>query len=172
MALIVKNNVSGELAGDITDVATSVTLVDATDFPDPGADHYFATISTSDETDWEIVKVTAKATNTLTIERGQESAADSRLAARAWSTGDKIELRLTAGMFGKADEPVAISDTTPAETRPFWFKSDTGQLFVSYGGTYVEPAAGTGIAPPPSDGNYYAFKDGAWVPITTKITDP
>jgi hypothetical protein len=117
MALIVKNNVSGELASGITDVATSVTLTDATDFPDPGADYYFATISTTDESDWEIVKVTAKASNTLTIERAQESAADSRLAARAWSAGDKIELRLTAGMFENANTPyeyiqVACSDLT------------------------------------------------------------
>jgi hypothetical protein len=130
MALIVKNNVSGELASGITDVATSVTLTDATDFPDPGADYYFATLSTPDESDWEIVKVTAKATNTLTIERAQESGTDSRLAARAWSAGDKIELRLTAGMYAaKVDAP-------------------------------------------PSDGNYYAYKDGAWVNITNKIINP
>jgi hypothetical protein len=51
-------------------------------------------------------------------------------------------------MFDKANEPVAISDTTPAETRPFWFRSDTGQLFVSYDGVYVEPAAGVSIGMP------------------------
>jgi hypothetical protein len=100
-------------------------------------------------------------------------------------------------------DPIAISDTTPAETRPFWFKSDTGQLLISYDGTYVEPAAGVsigmptagttgqvlvkssgddfdtewadaggGIAAPPSDGNYYAYKDGGWVNITNKIINP
>jgi len=45
-------------------------------------------------------------------------------------------------------DPIAISDTTPAEATSFWFKSDTGQLFVSYDGTYVEPASGVSIGMP------------------------
>lgn len=30
----------------------------------------------------------------------------------------------------------------------------------------------TAVQPPASDGNYYAYKDGAWVNITNKIIDP
>ena len=42
------------------------------------------------ETTWEIVKVTARASDVLTIVRGQEGT-----TAAAWAVGDKAELRLT-----------------------------------------------------------------------------
>jgi hypothetical protein len=36
----------------------------------------------------------------------------------------------------------------------------------------VNAAIGTKIEAPPSDGNYYAYNDGAWVNITNKIINP
>jgi hypothetical protein len=144
MAQIFKNNVEGVVAaGGLAESATTLSLVDASLFPDPGTDWYLATLSDAAETAWEIVKVTAKAGNDLTIVRAQESTTDV-----AWAGGSKVSMRPTAGMMETAHTPVAISDTTPAEAAPFWFKSDTGQLLVSYDGTYVEPASGVSIGMP------------------------
>jgi hypothetical protein len=72
---------------------TSITLTtgQGARFPSlAGGDYFFATlIDTSNNL--EIVKCTARATDVLTVVRGQEST-----TARAFSTGDRIELRITA----------------------------------------------------------------------------
>lgn len=83
------NNAASTLSADIADVATSMTLVDASAFPAPGTDYFVVTLT--DGSNVEIVKCTAKSTNTLTIVRAQEST-----TARAWSAGVKAEMRLTA----------------------------------------------------------------------------
>lgn len=95
MAQIFKNNTWGTLASQLTAGATTATLSAGHGFTDPGADWYLATligVTGTTETSWEIVKVTNVATNTLTIERAQESTADA-----TWSVGTRIEARLTAG---------------------------------------------------------------------------
>jgi hypothetical protein len=72
---------------------TSITLTtgQGARFPSlAGGDYFFATlIDTSNNL--EIVKCTARSTDVLTVVRGQEST-----TARAFSTGDRIELRVTA----------------------------------------------------------------------------
>lgn len=107
MSQIFKNNAYGALAASVSAADTSVSLLDASRFPDPGVDHYLATLIGLDlngrESAWEIVKVTAKAGNVLTVARGQEST-----VAHAWTPGTAIEMRLTAGalaaLAGKPDE--------------------------------------------------------------------
>ena len=91
------NNVSSSLASGITNVATSLTLATGQGalFPSPtGGDWFLLTLTqaTGVESSWEIVKVTARTTDTLTIVRAQEST-----TAAAWSAGAKAEARLTAG---------------------------------------------------------------------------
>lgn len=107
MAQLFKNNCASTLASGITDSAVSMTLVDASAFPTPGTDWYYVTVSLPDESDWEIVKVTAKSDDVLTIERGQESGTDARLAARAWDAGTQVSLRLTAGTVDAAISKLA-----------------------------------------------------------------
>ena len=61
-------------------------------FPSLGAgDYFYCTLANTAGT-VEIVKVTARSTDTFTIVRAQEGT-----SASAFSTGDKVELRLTAG---------------------------------------------------------------------------
>jgi hypothetical protein len=62
-------------------------------FPSPSSPDYFMLTLTQagTETSWEIVKVTARSGDTLTITRAQEGT-----SAGTWSAGAKAELRVTA----------------------------------------------------------------------------
>ncbi|MFP5483703.1 MAG: hypothetical protein ACLGGW_10565, partial [Gammaproteobacteria bacterium] len=107
MAQILKNNVSGVLSTQLNPADTSMVLKDASNFPDPtGGDFYLLTLvglnTNGQEDTWEVVKVTAKATNTLTVERAQEST-----AAATWPVGDTVQLRLTAGTVATQDDLVS-----------------------------------------------------------------
>jgi len=97
MTALFKNNAYSTLASGVTDSATTLSLASGqgTRFPSPtGADYFYATlIDTSNNL--EIIKVTTRSTDTLTIVRGQEST-----SARAFSTSDRIELRITAAGLG------------------------------------------------------------------------
>jgi len=95
VAQIFKNNTTGTLAAQLNAGSTTCTLYTGHTFTDPGSDWYLATlvgVTGTTETSWEIVKVTNVATNTLTIERAQESTSDA-----TWPAGTRIEARLTAG---------------------------------------------------------------------------
>lgn len=92
------NNASSTLVSGITNVATSLTVAagQGAKFPSPsGGDWFLLTLvgtTSGSESSWEIVKVTARATDVLTIVRAQEGT-----AATAWGSGTKAELRITAG---------------------------------------------------------------------------
>jgi hypothetical protein len=92
------NNATSVLASSITNVATSLTLNtgDGSKFPSPtGSDFFLTTLIGRDtngvENAWEIVKVTARAGDVLTIVRGQEST-----TAAAWGAGTPAQARATA----------------------------------------------------------------------------
>lgn len=108
MSNVFTNNAVGALASGITNVATSLTL-------GTGQGALFATLTGSDyskvtifqygtggETNHEIVKVTARSGDTLTIVRGQEGT-----TGRAFSAGDIVECRVTAD---------AMNNPNPAKT--------------------------------------------------------
>jgi hypothetical protein len=86
------NNASTTLASGISAVATTLTVAPGTGalFPNPTAGQYFfTTLSNVAATIIEIVKVTARSTDTFTIVRAQDNT-----TASAYITGDKVELRL------------------------------------------------------------------------------
>lgn len=108
MAQKFANNAVSKLAAPIlaTDLSCSVTPGDGAKFPTlSGGDYFMATLVKSTG-DLEIVKVTALATDTLTIVRAQEGT-----AAIAFSAGDRIEARLTKGSI---DGMVAATATAQA----------------------------------------------------------
>ena len=119
------NEASAKLAAPLSAGATSLTLDDASAFPTPGANQcFYATLfePQSDGTQMrvEIVKVTARAGNTLTIARDVESiTGQSGGYAYPSIPGAQVhcELRLTAGvmkeMLQKADAQgfAAVSHT-------------------------------------------------------------
>ena len=89
------NNAASTLASNITNVATSLTVASTTGgvFPAITSPNFFyCTLQNVAGTLIEIVKVTARSGDVFTIVRGQEST-----VASAFSTSDKVELRLTAG---------------------------------------------------------------------------
>ena len=90
------NNAKSVLASSLTAIATSLTVTagQGVRFPTiTGSDYFLATLcqqGSSGEINFEVIKVTARSTDTFTIVRAQEGT-----TALAYSAGDKVELRLT-----------------------------------------------------------------------------
>ena len=99
MSVKFSNNAKTTLASGVTNSATSITVADGSVFPSiSGSEYYYVTLEVfADNTLLEIVKVTARSGNTLTITRGQDGT-----SARAFSADDKCELRLTAAALNDA----------------------------------------------------------------------
>jgi hypothetical protein len=95
MTILFTNNAATSLASSITNSATSLTVAAGTGalFPSlSGGNIFYATLqSASAGTPIEIVKVTARSTDTFTIVRAQDNT-----SASAFNAGDKVELRLPA----------------------------------------------------------------------------
>jgi hypothetical protein len=88
------NNASTTLASNVLIGATSLTVATGTGslFPTlAGSQYFYCTLTNAAATLIEIVKVTARSSDTFTIVRGQDNT-----SAQAWTAGDKVELRLTA----------------------------------------------------------------------------
>lgn len=86
------NNAQTTLASGLSQVATSASVVDGSGFESPGAGEYeLATLN--DGTNLEIVKVTARSGNTLTIVRSQEGTS----APVTFAAGTLVQGNLTAG---------------------------------------------------------------------------
>lgn len=93
MTIKFTNNATTTLASGINSSVTSLAVASGTGtlFPSlSGSDVFYATLANLAGT-VEIVKVTARSTDTFTIVRGQDGT-----TATSWSAGDKVELRPTA----------------------------------------------------------------------------
>jgi hypothetical protein len=104
MVMKFTNNASSTLASGINNSVTSLTVATGQGalFPTLSAgDYFYCTLANAVGT-IEIVKVTARSTDTFTITRAQDGT-----SAAAWSTGDKVELRLVSASLNdlpKLDE--------------------------------------------------------------------
>lgn len=90
------NNATGYLNATITDTATSIVLQSGNGavFPSPtGSDYFYVTLYDGVSL-IEIVKVTARSTDTLTVVRGQEGT-----TASAFPSTSIVECRATKGTF-------------------------------------------------------------------------
>jgi hypothetical protein len=117
MALKVTNNATSTLAGGINSSVTTIILAAGTGslFPTlSGSDWFWGTLVDASN-NIEIVKVTARSTDTLTVTRGQDGT-----TAKSYTVGDRFELRPTAALFNdKADidnPSFTTKITTPAIT--------------------------------------------------------
>lgn len=100
------NNASATLA---TSINTSVTTIAVTagqgsQFPSLTNGEFFYATLVDGSNNIEIVKVTARSSDTLTVVRGQDNT-----TAKSYLAGDKIELRIVAASLN-----AIISDTTTA----------------------------------------------------------
>ena len=96
MGVKVTNNAFGTLSAGINSSVTTIAL-DAgqgAKFPTlTGSDFFFATIIDTSN-NLEIVKVTARSNDSMTVVRGHDNT-----TARSFSTGDRFELRPVAALF-------------------------------------------------------------------------
>jgi len=101
VGIVFKNNAKTTLASSLSNSATSATVTDGSVFPSLSAGEFFL-ITFDDGSNNEICKCTARSGNTLTIVRAQEST-----TARAFSSGDAAEGRVTAGVLETIQENIA-----------------------------------------------------------------
>ena len=91
MSQLYSNNVDTTLAAPLSDSATSATLTDGSGLQSPtGGD--FELITLSDAGLYEVVKVTARSANVVTIQRAQDGT-----VAQGWNTGARVFAGVTAG---------------------------------------------------------------------------
>jgi hypothetical protein len=108
------NNAATTLASGVLIGATSLTVAAGTgaEFPTlTGSEYFYCTIA-NNAGSVEIIKVTARSTDTFTIVRGQDGT-----SAAAWASGDKVELRLTR--IDLLNFPQLDSTNTFATTQTF-----------------------------------------------------
>jgi len=130
------NNAATTLASSILVGATSLTVTAGQGalFPTlAGSAYFYCTLSNTAGTTIEIVKVTARSTDTFTIVRAQDNT-----TASAFSAGDKVELRLTA--IDLQNFPQLDSTNTFALAQTF-----STIIAVGSGGTGASTLAGANI---------------------------
>jgi hypothetical protein len=128
MGLKVTNNAFGTLNASINSSATTIVLVagQGARFPTLSAGDYFYATLIDTSNNLEIVKVTARSTDTLTVVRAQDST-----TARAYATNDRFELRPTAALFNeKANDADVVATYLPKAGGTM-----TGQLVLDYNNT-------------------------------------
>lgn len=115
MVQLFKDYAKSTLASGITSGATTLTVQtgDGAKFPAPTSPDFFeAVLENAAGTVIEEVKVTAISTDTFTIVRGINST-----TAAAWSTGDKVELRITSASLSRLGSTrKAVAGTTTLAT--------------------------------------------------------
>lgn len=96
MPALFSNNASATLASSISTSSTSITVSTGMGalFPTITAGTYFYATLTDSSNNLEIVKVTGRTSDTLSVVRAQEGT-----AARAYAAADKLELRITAAVL-------------------------------------------------------------------------
>lgn len=111
------NNAYGFLASGVSAVATTLVLGsgEGARFPTTSGDNFKVTLialTNGQETAWEIVNVTGRSSDTLTVTRAQEGT-----PALVWPSLTRVELRLTAGATeSKANLGTAAYMTGPSGT--------------------------------------------------------
>jgi hypothetical protein len=93
MGIQLKNNASGTLATAISAADTGIVLTtgNGANFPALGVgDYFFATLESTGGT-FEVIKVTARSGDSMTVLRAQEGS-----TANSFAAGSRIELRVTA----------------------------------------------------------------------------
>jgi hypothetical protein len=145
MGLKVTNNAFGTLNASINSSATTIVLVagQGARFPTLSAGDYFYATLIDTSNNLEIVKCTARSTDTLTVVRGQDST-----TARAYATNDRFELRPTAILFNeKANANEYLPLTGGALTNKLGVGTSTLTNMVNVAGAIQSSAVLTAVEP-------------------------
>lgn len=144
MGLKYANNAKTTLNGAHNSSTTTITVVDGSVFPTLGAGDYFYMTLEDTSLNNEIVKVTARSTNTLTVVRAQNGT-----TAKSFSTADKAEGRLVAAVLDDLFDLTAnikswLADPTSAKLlAAVTDETGTGLLVFNTSPTFVTPLLGT-----------------------------
>tara|TARA_Y100000401_G_scaffold29321_1_gene21382 strand:- start:609 stop:1760 length:1152 start_codon:yes stop_codon:yes gene_type:complete len=112
MTLQVANNAFGELNADINDSVTTIVLKSGNGarFPSLAGSQYFYATLIDTSNNLEIVKCTARSSDTLTVVRAQDGT-----SARSFVANDRIELRPVAAFFDTYQQKEASVDMNGTE---------------------------------------------------------
>lgn len=113
------NNFSTTLDGSITNVATSITVTDGSGLGTIAAGDFIACTIDDNAGNREIIHVTARSTNVLTVTRGQEGT-----SGQAFADGVTIEGRLTKkGLDNKSGAVASLYANLPGSYSTFTGKA-------------------------------------------------
>jgi len=113
MGVKVTNNAFGTLSAAITSASTTITLDSGQGarFPTLGAGDYFYATLVDTANNLEIVKVTARSTDSMTAVRGQDGT-----SASSFAIGDRFELRPTAALFEDIIDNASVDGVVSSAT--------------------------------------------------------
>lgn len=128
MAVLFTNNATALIASSITATATTIILAtgNGASFPAPGAGDWFYCTLVDSSNNLEIVKVTGRATDTLTVVRGQDNT-----IGRVYPAGAVIEGRVVAGVFNDL-QTAFITPTTIGINEIATITADTASTTVNF----------------------------------------
>lgn len=105
MPVILKNNAFSTLATAITASDTGIVVADGSKFPTLSAGEYFYATLVSPAGTTEIIKVTARVSNSLTVVRAQDGS-----SAASFQVGARLDMRVNAASIAEiSDEASEIS---------------------------------------------------------------
>jgi len=163
MVMKFTNNATSTLASGITSSATSLTVATGNGALFPtlgGSDYFYCTLANTSGT-VEIVKVTARTTDTFTVTRGQDGT-----SGVAWNSGDKVELRLVAASLNdipKLDEANTFTAANAYGTPASIVLTNATSVPVNQAtGTLAYGNGGTGLTSPGASGNVLTSNGTSW----------
>lgn len=138
--ILFSNNASATLASSISTSATTITVSTGQGalFPAISGGNLFYATLTDSSNNLEIVKVTGRASDVLTVVRAQEGT-----TARAYAAADKIELRIPAAAlnnFAQLSADQTFTGTNTFSTAP----TLSTPLAILSGGTGSSTSTGSG----------------------------
>ncbi len=116
------NNFETSLTGEITAVATSMTVASAAGLSFTSGEVYRLTIQNADASLYELVDVTAISGNTLTIERGKEAT-----TVQAWATGSVVLCGVTAEQLDK------LNSSGGGSSNETWYTATSNAINIANG---------------------------------------
>ena len=107
MPIILKNNASSTLATAITASDTAIVVADGSQFPALSAGEYFYATLVSPAGTTEIIKVTARVSNSLTVVRAQDGS-----SANSFQVGALVDMRVNAASVDDLVRAPAVNTFT------------------------------------------------------------
>lgn len=107
MPAILKNNASSTLATAATASDTAIVVADGSQFPALSSGEYFYATLVSPTGTVEVIKATARASNSLTVVRAQDGT-----SAASFQVGSRVEMRVNAETVRELRDVIAATESS------------------------------------------------------------